>query len=253
MNRAADWILDDRAPGAQCELLCLPHAGGSSLSYREWQGWAPDWMTVRAVELPGRGRRFGEPPLRRMHLVAGRVAAAIAAQVDRPFALFGHSMGALIAFETARVLADRGGPLPCRLFLSAMAAPVRNAGRGEALHAASDGVLIERLRSYDGTPPEVLANPDLLGLVLPIIRADFEMLETYRIGAGEPLDVPVTVLGGREDALVGPADLLRWREYAPLAGVRTFDGGHFYLTEHGPGVVDHIAAELAGSLVGTPA
>ncbi|WP_454227708.1 thioesterase II family protein [Propioniciclava flava] len=164
--------------------MCLPHAGGSSLSYREWQGWAPDWMTVRAVELPGRGRRFGEPPLRRMHLVAGRVAAAIADQVDRPFALFGHSMGALIAFETARVLADRGGPLPVHaLPVGHGGSRSERLGRGEALHAASDGVLIERLRSYDGTPPEVLANPDLLGLVLPIIRADFEMLETYRIGA----------------------------------------------------------------------
>lgn len=251
MNTSGDWILGGQGgPDEECELFCLPHAGGSSLAYRDWAEWAPSWLGIHPVELPGRGRRFREPPHRRMHTVAGAVASAISVRGGRPYALFGHSMGALVAFEVVRVLRARGHVLPHHLFVSAMAAPGRTPRSREFLHTATDEALVERLRSYNGTPPEVLASAELLDLVLPTIRADFELLETYRLRAEPPLGVPVTVFGGREDALVGPAELLAWRDHAPLVGVRVFDGDHFYLSAHGATVVDAISTALADASVG---
>lgn len=247
---SAEWILGGSATAeVECELLCLAHAGGSSLAYRDWGAWAPSWLGVRPVELPGRGRRLTEAPLRRMRVLAGALASVIERREDGPYALFGHSMGALVAFEVTQLLRARGCRGPRHLFVSAMAPPQSGRGRAGALHTAPDEVLVERLRTYNGTPPEVLANDELLALVLPTIRADFEVLETYLPNLA-PLDVPVTVFGGRDDPLVSPADLMGWRTVASMSGLRVFTGGHFYLADQGRAVVDAIASTLADARIG---
>ncbi|RFU39313.1 thioesterase, partial [Actinomadura logoneensis] len=189
----------------------------------------------RAVQLPGREARIGLPPFHDAEALAAALAATAAGSrgdlFRRPFALFGHSMGALAAFEFARRLRADGLPGPVHLFVSSRPAP-HLPPPSPGAHLLPDDRLLDRVRELGGTPPEVLADERLMRLVLPVLRADFAVNDGYVHRPGPPLGVPVTALGGRADADVPPAALAAWRTHTTARfRTRLFEGGHFYLRD----------------------
>ncbi|MGQ9367582.1 thioesterase II family protein [Azospirillum sp. ST 5-10] len=224
-------------------LFCLPHSGASAMVYGRWRPALRGHVDVRPVEIPGRGRRFAEAFADDIGELAGRLAQEIRGDLGPRHALFGHSLGALIAFEMAHALRALGAPEPAALIVSGTEAPSR---RDDARYAGltSDAALKERLRSLDGTPDEVLANEELMRLTLPVLRADFAMCARYRHRPRPPLDCPILVLGGRDDEPT-PDQLGAWRqEGAGGFSMTLFDGGHFFLRDREADVLRLIGAAL---------
>ncbi|GGW53280.1 thioesterase [Streptomyces lucensis JCM 4490] len=221
------WLrgLGSRRDTAHRRLFVFPHAGAGAGAYRLAEH-VPDTVEVCTVQLPGREDRFGEDALTSTDAVVTALAPLIAGRTELPYAFFGHSMGALVAFEVARGLRDRGAALPGRLFLSAMRAP--GVPDREPLHHLPDDALLARLAADE------LAglDPELQELLLPLMRADLTLCETYAHRAAAPLPCPFTVLHGTEDDTVGEADLAGWREHT-AAGCDThrFPGGHLYVRD----------------------
>ncbi len=242
MNDPWFWARHPR-PRAMSRLFLLPYAGGSCLAYRDWEPLVGADIEVCPVELPGHGTRIGEPLHHDMGALVDDLVEATASLRDLPFAIFGHSMGALVGFELARELRRRGEAGPTNLFVSACPAPQTGSSR-PSLHQASDDALREQLREFNGTPPEVLANEELMQMALPIVRADITMLETYQFDQDDPLELSLVVLGGRDDATVDPNTLLGWREVASRCRTELFPGGHFYLQPAPPNLVSLVAREI---------
>lgn len=244
------WLAgqDARDTGAAFRLFCLPYAGGGAAIYRGWHAIAPGHIQVCAIELPGRGQRMAEAPFQRLAPMVRALARALDPLLDRPFAIFGHSMGGLIAFELARALRADGRPAPAHLFVSAVGAPGIPSG-WRALRDAPDAELKEELRALDGTPPALLENDDLMAIMLPVVRADFSVLETYEYRAEQPLDVPITVFGGESDHVVPPWTLSGWRrQSARGARLQMFPGGHFFLQAAANDVVTAIGRALDSTM-----
>ncbi|MCZ7414350.1 thioesterase II family protein [Streptomyces sp. WMMC897] len=231
-------------PGAAFRLYCFPCAGGSAAMYRSWQERAPSHVEVRPVELPGHGRRLGEDPFLGLPPLVRALTEDLAGELHRPFALFGHSMGGLIAFELARALRERGLPQPAHLFLAATASPERKVTR-TALHAASDEEVLDELRAMGGTPRELLDDRELMDLAIPTLRADYALLHTYEYREKPPLPVPFTVLGGAADTITPPTSLPGWRRHTTGGtDLRTLPGGHFFVQDTVPEIMAAVRAAL---------
>jgi medium-chain acyl-[acyl-carrier-protein] hydrolase len=234
-------------PRAAVRLFCFPFAGAGIFAYSRWaEHLAPD-VEVATVQLPGREERVREPSPSHVGEVVGPIADWIAAHAAGPYALFGHSLGALIAFELARELRRRAGTGPVQVFVSARMAP-HALDPAPPLHRLSDQMLVQRLRQLGGTPPHVLDDEDLMGLLLPGLRADFAMNETYRFTPEAPLDIPVTAFGGTEDVRVSWEDVAGWRLHTRgRFRLRMLPGDHFFLVTQLP----RLAREIASALMET--
>lgn len=216
-------------PLARLRLFCLPYAGGAASIYRQWPQHLPAMVEVCPVQLAGRGNRMREPPITHSSVLVEQLASAMRPLLDKPYALFGHSMGALICFELARRLRREGMPAPVHLFVSGRRAPQRP--DNETLrYLLSDADLKEHLRLLNGTPRELLEHPELMELMLPLLRADLEVNENYNYTDEPPFDCPVSAYGGLQDLEVSREDLDAWREHTASAfNLRLFDGDHFFL------------------------
>ncbi len=232
-------------PEAILRLFCFPYAGGSALIYRQWADRLPPQVEVCPVQLPGRGHRLGETPVRRMAPLVALIALEIRPLLNKRFAFFGHSMGATIAFEVARLLRREGAPQPSHLFISARRAPQVLLDADPPTYNLSESELIEDLRRLNGTPPEVFDSPDLLKMMLPVIRADFEATQTYTYEEEPPLDCPITVYGGLQDHGVRRENLDAWcaQTTAPCA-VRLFPGDHFFINAKSDLLLQTLARDL---------
>ncbi|MFD0313334.1 thioesterase II family protein [Streptomyces flavalbus] len=236
---------------AAYRLFCLPYAGGAAAAYRQWHALAPAHIQVCPLELPGRGGRIADPPISRLRPLVDALAGAVGPFLDRPFAVFGHSMGGLLAFELTRALVRRGQPLPAHLFVSGRSAPDAP-DDGRRLHDAPDAEVLDHLRQLGGTPRSLLDDAELMELVLPTVRADFSVLESYEYRDEPPLPVPLTVFGGDADALVSPARLHGWRRQSSAGSqLRMLPGGHFFLHTTAPTIMDTIARALPPTPPGT--
>ena len=224
------WILFPRPnPAATLRLFCFHYAGGSAQAFHDWPGCLPPGVEMGAVQLPGRGHRLGEPHARRLAPLSCVVAQQLLPYLDKPFVFFGHSLGALLCFETARSLRRECRRQPAHLFVSATEAPHRQSLE-ESLSGLPKSELVKKLHEFNGTPVEVLQNDELLDLMLPTVRADFELYETYEYYPEPPLECPMTIYGGLEDHEVKAKRLAAWSEMTVGAcKVRMFPGGHFYL------------------------
>nr|WP_280515410.1 alpha/beta fold hydrolase [Xanthomonas sp. D-109] len=225
-------------------MYCFAYAGGNASTFLDWQALMPDSIEVCGVQLPGRGARFREAPIHLLSALIRELAPAFSRTVDRRFAFFGHSLGGLIAFELSRALAQLGAVLPTHLFLSGVHAP-RFRDHERNYHRLDDAGLAQVLRNYGATPSEILDQPDLLALLLPTIRADFAMAETYRYRPGPRLSVPITALAGRDDERRTLDQVDGWAlETNAEFSTCWFDGGHFFLNPCRAEVIDLVLSRL---------
>lgn len=217
---------------ARLRLFCFPYAGGGSSVFRSWSQDLPSFVEVCPVQLPGRENRLREPAVVRIEPLAEAIAEAILPYLDHPFAFFGHSLGALVGYEVARRLRDDKGIEPAHLFVSAHGAP-HVPEHERDVYKLADREFLNYLRTLNGTSNEVFNCPELLEVLLPILRADFEMLGTYEYQPEAPLSCPITVIVGSQDHSVTPEQIEGWGIHTTGAlSVRFLPGDHFYLFSH---------------------
>lgn len=225
-------------------LVCFPHAGAGVSAFRSWPALVPADIEIWGVQLPGRENRFLEPPLKSMPPIIASVAVEMRQMSDMPVAFFGHSMGSLIAFETARLLRQSAGVQPMALLVSGNRPPHLQE-QGVKTHTLPDKDFLLALESMNGIPPEILNNPELLELLIPVLRADLSVCQTYLYAPAEPLACPIVAFGGRDDPQACPELLAEWGAHT-TAGFRTqiLPGGHFYLQTSESLFLEKLSAEL---------
>jgi len=235
------------ATDAPQRLFCFSHAGGGAAFFRPWRTALAPAIDVRPVQLPGRECRFDEPPYRRMDQLLEPLCAALEPYLDRPYALFGHSMGSLVAYEIACRFSEGSGPAPSCLIVSGRRGP-RIPSDHRLLHRLPDAEFLTEVGRLGGMPQEVLDEPDLLAIILRALRADFELTETYRPPHGARLASAVAAYMGTTDPEVDRCGLDGWRQETtgPFTA-RVFPGGHFYLKGDRPDVLRAVAQDLAGA------
>ncbi|BAZ20930.1 putative thioesterase [Kalymmatonema gypsitolerans NIES-4073] len=230
IHQVNSWVTCPKPnPHASLRLFCFPYAGGSSLIFRTWVNSLPKSLEVCPVELPGRLTQMKSPPFTRMEPLVSAIAPILLPYLDKPFALFGHSMGALVSFELTRLLRREYDISPIHLFISGHRAP-QIPDLDPPIHALDEPEFIEDLRRLNGTPKAVLENAELMQLLIPILRADFAVLETYVYSPAPTLNVPITVFGGLQDSEVSSSELQAWQEQTNAAFSRQmFSGDHFFV------------------------
>ncbi len=225
-------------------LFCFPYAGGGVHAFRAWADNLPKTVEVCPVQLPGRGARMMEAPFTQMLPLVQAAAEALLPHLDKPFAFFGHSMGALVSFEVARWLRRQSGPEPIHLFVSGCFAP--DIPDPYPLHNLPDPELLEGLRRLNGMPQEALENAELMRLLLPTLRADCTVTETYTYTDEPPLNCPISAFGGLQDHLVGRTHLEAWRQQTTaFFSLRMFPGDHFFLHSAQPLLLRILSRELS--------
>ncbi|MFC6881622.1 MULTISPECIES: thioesterase II family protein [Actinomadura] len=233
-----------QAPSSGVRLVCFPHAGGSASFFFPVSARLSPAVDVAAVQYPGRQDRRAEANIGTIPEMADAVLPAVRALADRPLAFFGHSMGAVLAYEVARRLERDGAEPLARLYVSGRRAPSRH--RSEHVHELDDAGLVAELQRLSGTDSSLLGDPEARDMILPAVRSDYHAVETYRHVPGAALRCPVVALVGDRDPQVTRDEALAWAEHSsgPF-DLRVFPGGHFYLVEHGPRVIQALADDLA--------
>ena len=235
----ARWIVCPQPrPQATSRLICFPYAGGGASAFKDWADAVPENVELCVVQMPGREERLGEPLMTDMVALVDKLAGEIAALDDRPFAFFGHSMGAIVSYEVACRLRAIDARQPTHLFLSARAAPQLQ--NSEPLRFLDNAQFMDRLHQTYGAVPDAIRNStELQEIFLPILRADVKLLETHVDAAPAPLDCPITVLGGASDPAISAEMLAGWRGRTVGQFVQhEFPGDHFYIHQERQAVLD---------------
>jgi medium-chain acyl-[acyl-carrier-protein] hydrolase len=224
------WVICPQPnPQAHLRLFCFPYAGGNSIIFRTWANSLPSTVEVCAVEIPGRGRQIKLPPFSKIEPLVDAIASNIYPYLDKPFAFFGHSMGGLVSFELARLLRKKYHITPTYLFISGRRAP-QIPNLKPPIYNLPEPAFIEELRHLNGTPKTVLENDELMQLFVPILRADFAVLETYHYTPESPLNCPISVFGGLQDSEVSCDELQAWQEQTTASfSLNMFPGDHFFI------------------------
>jgi surfactin synthase thioesterase subunit len=234
----------------QLRLFCFPYAGGGASIFRTWPVGLPEGVQVCAVQLPGREERLSEEPFDRWRGLVKVLVDVLSPRLgELPFIFFGHSMGALISFELARELRRRGSPQPARLYASGWRAP-HLPDPDPPVHRLPDVEFLEELRRLEGTPETVLEDAEMMDLLLPTIRADFAIVETYLYAPEPPLDYPIVAIGGTEDKEVSREELEAWREHtAQDFSLWRFSGGHFFIHQARSQLLARLREDLSKCLL----
>jgi medium-chain acyl-[acyl-carrier-protein] hydrolase len=242
------WVIVPAAnPAASLRLFCFASAGHGPAMFRSWLPLVGRDIELGLVHLPGRESRWAEAPLEQLDALVPHLVEALAPAARAPFAVFGHSLGALVAFEVVRGLRARAGVEPRHVIASAHRAPHTPLRHARLAHLAPANFIAEVNARHGGIPPDVAANQELMDLMLPSLRADYKVFEEYQYRDGAPLSCPVTAFGGTRDPHVTREDLDAWRSQTtgPFA-LRMFDGGHFFVNDHRPLVVSTLVDVLKG-------
>jgi medium-chain acyl-[acyl-carrier-protein] hydrolase len=239
------WITGQgRNENAALRLFCLPYAGGATDIFRPWSNLLPSNIEVCPIQLPGRGGRLLEPPFTNLSLLVEALTSELRPYLDRPFALFGHSMGAIIVFELARQLRSKQINEPLHLFVSGWRAP-QIPRREQPSFDLPEAEFLNKLRGLGGSPDGLLDNPKFIQLLLPLLRADFKMIQTYTYSPQPPLACSITALGGLQDHVAKQEDLEAWREQTTGAfSLRLLPGNHFFIHEAQPVLLALLADEI---------
>ncbi|MEV6596758.1 alpha/beta fold hydrolase [Actinoplanes sp. NPDC051346] len=232
------WLARPRpVPDPALRVIAIPHVGGGGAAFNVWRDQLPPGVELCAVRLPGRENRLSEPPVEDLETLLELLEPALRPVLDRPFVLVGHSSGSVIAFELARRLRARGAPQPAMLVVSAADAPRRR--KVADLHLLPQEALLRRVADFGGMAPAVLDDADLMAVFERIIRADYRITELARYVPEPPLDVPVTVIGGRHDPFVDRGAMADWaQETTRDFTLHLIDAGHFLLPDAGPLLAD---------------
>jgi len=222
------WIKTfNPSASASLRLICFPYAGGSAQVFKDWQQQLPPFVEVSAIQYPGRGSRFSEPSITDLTEMVDKIENNLIPFLNRPFAFFGHSMGAGIAFELTRKLQKRG-LRPRYLFVSGRNAPHVRIDKDD-VHTLPDDEFREKLKSMNGTPHEVLEHPELMELMLPLLRADFTLSETADFDLETELGCPMVAFGGEKDEDVSAESIEGWGRYSGTFQWHMLAGDHFFL------------------------
>ena len=233
-------------PQARLRLFCFPYAGTGASIFRAWSDGLPADVEVCPVQFPGRGTRLMETPFTQLSPLVQALAQALVPLLDKPFAFFGHSLGALVGFELARQLRIQSGLQPVRLFVSADRAP-QTPPRDRPIHALPEGEFLVELRRLNGIPGKVWQELDLMQFMLPVLRADFAVYETYAYSTEAPFNCPFSIFGGLQDRRVSRGELEAWRDQTSGSfSLRMFPGDHFFLNATQPLLLQVMSEELRG-------
>jgi len=248
------WVRRLRSAGAvagaagdaasRVRLVCFPHAGGAATAFAPLAQALPPAIETLALQYPGRQDRLAEPCLESVDDLVAALLPELRPCLDVPFALFGHSTGAVVAYEVARVLEREDGVVPVGLVASGRRGPSTH--RDEHVHRGGDRSLLREVARLGGTPPELLADEEVQQMMLPALRGDYKAIETYEWRPGPPLACPIWAVVGEDDPLATEAEAAAWRaQSGPGFELHVLPGGHFYLVDQQPAVVDLIARLLA--------
>jgi medium-chain acyl-[acyl-carrier-protein] hydrolase len=243
------WLVIPKAnPEAKIRLVCFPCAGRGASLYRTWAGLLGNEVEVCAAQLPGRENRMDEPPFTRFQDLLSALTEVLQPLLDREYAIFGHSLGALIGFEVARRIRETTGRTPIHMFASAQHAP-QIPDPLPPIGMLPDAVFLAAVQQrYDGIPHEVLREPEVMSLLLPMLRADFRVLEDYTYHAGRPLACGITALGGHEDSVTSGEQLSAWSlQTQGSFRVQLFPGDHFFIQSAEKEVLHSVSSELAAA------
>jgi surfactin synthase thioesterase subunit len=240
----ARWLKRYRRGGtADVQLFCFHHAGGTAALFRDWANLMPPEVEPIAVQLPGRSERFRETPFDTMSPLIDALIDVMVPHLERPYAFYGLSMGGKVAWTLTHRLRDRALPMPAALFLSNVAAPGWIEGRPD--WDLSDDVLVHYLREMGGTPPEILAEPKLLAFMLPTLRADLTLVDSFTFRPAGPLDLPIHAFAGADDVEGGPERMAAWRtETSGSFELDVVSGGHFFDAPGQQQVIGTVGSEL---------
>jgi medium-chain acyl-[acyl-carrier-protein] hydrolase len=235
-------------------MFCFPRAGGGPVLFRGWAEAAHPAIEVVLIQPPGREGRLREAPAPSMEALVDPIATALGESLDRPYALYGHSLGAKVAFETARELRRRGLPEPIHFFAAASSAP-SVPWVHPVLHRLNDLNFLQEInRRYGGVPAEVLADRELCALLVPALRADLRIVETYRYASEALLGCPITCFCGSEDFMTPYEEAAEWRKETSAAfRIQMFGGGHFFPAQERTAILESIAADLRLTPIAMPA
>lgn len=228
--RSSNWFhVPKRLAKPKLRLFCFPYAGGSAGAYHGWADLLPDGIELCAIQLPGRGNRFKEQPYTDMESLVSDLLEAIAPVLDVPHVFFGHSMGAQVAFQLIHALHASERPVPQAFIASGRRAPHIVSSR-KPLHTLPEDAFIAEIARLNGTPKEALANPELMALVSPALRADCQVIETHQHPNVAPLTVPIMAVGGTQDINVSIEDLEQWSIHTQAEfSMQLFSGDHFFI------------------------
>lgn len=230
-------------------IVCFPHAGGNASGYHSWAGGLPGWCQVCAIQLPGRASRFTEASTTNFVELVPLLARAVGTLLDIPVAFFGHSLGAILAFEVSRELRRTRSVMPQRLIVAGRRAP-HLADTDAPRHDCDDADLVAYLCENEGTPAEFLANKELLKVVLPVLRADLKLLKSHQFTEEEPLSCPILVYGGTADDESACGRLRAWRCHTTARfTLEMLPGGHFFVHSEKRRLVCSISGELQRAVV----
>jgi len=245
---ANPWLsISQPNPEARLRLFCFPYAGGAASFYRAWHHDLPATVDVCAIQLPGREQRIRERPFTDMGTLVATLVPILRPYLDQPFAFFGHSMGALIAYEVAQQIQQQYGQAPTHLFVSGRRAPMLPEVDTLLHTLPSDDLFLHELQQrYNNLPALLLTNQELRALFTPLLRADFTLVETYSNPMPTRLSCPLIALGGTEDPRASQADLHAWQSLTTADfALHTYPGAHFYLNEQRAPLLATIARYLA--------
>ena len=239
------WINSPRPPvGTTVRLFCFAYAGGGASVFRGWPEGLPDKVHVCCVQLPGRENRISEPLYIRLSDLVDDLAVAIRPYLDRPFAFFGHSLGALLSFSLARELRRESDIVPTRLMVSGRRAP-QLPDRKPPIYNLPDEEFIEEICRLNGMQTDLLRNAEFMKLILPILRADCTICDTYVYTQGEPLECPISAFHGMSDEELSHEDVMPWRlQTRGSFRMEIFPGDHFYLHTHRQALLKSISRDL---------
>lgn len=216
-------------PSASLRLFCFPYAGGSSYIFRPWLDRVPKTIEIYPIELPGRGIQIKSTPFKQIEPLVNAIARKILPYLDKPFAFFGHSMGGLVSFELARFIRRQYNLEPVHLFISGRRAP-QIKDLNPPIHNLPEADFLRALQQLNGTPEAVFNNHELMELLIPILRADFAVLETYTYTPEAPLNSPISVFGGLQDKEVPIEQLEAWQAQTLNSfALKMLPGDHFFI------------------------
>jgi surfactin synthase thioesterase subunit len=240
-----NWITCPQPnPHAKARLFCFAYAGGSATIFRTWADDLPATIELCPIEIPGRGKQIKSPPYTKIQPLVQAIATNIIPYLDKPYAFIGYSMGSLISFELSRILRSKYNFYPLHLFVAAHQAPQLSTEK-PPISQLPDTDFLAKISQFNGTPQEVLQNADLMQIFLPIIRADFTVLESYIYTPQPPLDCPITAFGGLQDPRVSSTAIAAWEKQtvAPFS-LRMIDGDHFFINTAKTTLLNHVVQSL---------